>query len=484
MIKAALKDSLIYGLASVLSRGLAIFLLPLYTRVLSPSDYGAYDLLITIGALANLVVAMEVSQGLARHLADTHDVAERRALMSTTLWFSVLMYGLFLLGGLIAAASLTQLLLGDEKYIPVFRLGLGYIAANGIYNLLLNQFRWELRSKAYALVNFGSALMTLLFTAWLGFVLQMGLSGVMLAQLLAQLLATLLGFWLLRQGFGFIFSFTRLRVMLRFSLPLVPAGLAVFISLYINRFALKEFASLEEVGLFGIASRIAGLSVLLIMGIQAALTPLVYQHYREPETPRQIARLFSWFLALALPVCLFLALFAHEMLALLTTTAFLGGAPLVAILAPALLLSQMYVFAPGIAIHKRTVWQLWVTLISALMSMIANWLFVPLYGGIGAAIATLMSALVFFGLWVGISQRLYPIPFAWRRIIVGGAVFMGCALLGSRLDNGVFTIWTVLLLKCLLLALMCGTVIRSGLLPTSDLLNLVGKVRQRLARAS
>ena len=86
----------------------------------------------------------------------------------------------------------------------------------------------------------------------------------------------------------------QLRAMLRFSAPLVPAGLAVFISLYINRFALNHFGSLEDVGHFGIGSRIAGLVALLILGIQAALTPLVYQHYREPQTPGQIARLFDF----------------------------------------------------------------------------------------------------------------------------------------------------------------------------------------------
>jgi O-antigen/teichoic acid export membrane protein len=47
MLKSALRDSFVYGVASVLSKGLAIFLLPLYTRVLSPGDYGAHDLLIS-----------------------------------------------------------------------------------------------------------------------------------------------------------------------------------------------------------------------------------------------------------------------------------------------------------------------------------------------------------------------------------------------------------------------------------------------------
>src|SRR5471030_3242776 len=139
---------------------------------------------------------------------------------------------------------------------------------------------------------------------------------------------------------------------------------------------LIHFGSLEDVGLFGIGSRIAGLSALLILGIQAALTPLVYQHYREPETPHQVARLFGWFTAVALAGCLFLAVFARDLLAIFATAEYIRGASLVVFLAPALLLSQMYIFAPGIAIRKKTIWQLWVTLLSAAVSAAGNWLLV------------------------------------------------------------------------------------------------------------
>lgn len=447
MLKAVLRDSLVYGLASVLSKGLAIFLLPLYTRVLSPGDYGAYDLLITLGALANLVVALEIAQGLARYWADAPEPAARRRLASTSLWFSVLMYGLFLLVGLLAAPQLNTLLLGDARYLDAFRLGIGFIAVNGIYYLLLNQFRWELRSKAYALASVAYALFTLLlalvFCLWLG----LGLVGVMLAQLLAVLLAVLLCLWLLRQTFGWQFDVGQLRAMLRFSTPLVPAGLAVFISLYINRFALNHFGSLEDVGHFGIGSRIAGLAALLILGIQAALTPLVYQHYRDPQTPGQIARLFSWFMAVALAGCLFLALFARELLMLFATPEFMAGAALVGVLAPSLLLSQMYIFAPGIAIAKKTHWQLWVTLLSAAASVAGNWLLVPLWGIWGAALATLLASLLFFLCWLTLSQRLYWIPYQKFKVALLVAIFIGCLGVGILVNAGGFNIYMSLFFK-------------------------------------
>lgn len=482
MLKAALRDSLIYGLASVLSRGLAIFLLPLYTRVLTTGDYGAFDLLITLGALANLTVALEVSQGLARYWGDIEDPNERRKLASTTFWFTVGMYVVFFVTSMFASSTLNLLILGDAVYLHTFQLGLGFIAINGVYYLLLNQFRWELRSKVYAMISFCYALMTLFFAILFCMLLNMGLEGVMLGQLLAALCSTIISLWLLRNTFGLCFDVERLVAMLKFSVPLVPAGMAVFVSLYINRIALIHFGSLEDVGLFGIGSRVAGLSALLLLGIQAALTPLVYQHYREPETPKQIARLFSWFTAVALTGCLFLAVFARELLTIFATSEYLGGASLVVFLAPALLLSQMYIFAPGIAIQKKTIWQLWVTLLSAVISAVGNWLLVPHWGVLGAALATLSAALVFFVAWLLVSQRLYRIPYDWRACLFGVAAFVVCASVSAQVDRIDLYLPFTLVLKAVLIVVLLIVVIASGLLPMEDLRALLMQVRQRFGR--
>lgn len=484
MLKAVLRDSLVYGMASVISKGLAFFLLPLYTRVLSPGDYGAYDLLITLGALANLVVALEISQGLARYWADTPEAEARKRLASTSLWFSGLMYMFFMLIGFLAAPQLNTLIIGDTKYLNAFRLGVGFITVNGIYYLLLNQFRWELRSKAYALTSVAYAILTVLFALIFCLWLNLGLEGVMLAQLLAALMVVLLCLWLLRKTFGWLFDAGQLRAMLHFSAPLVPAGLAVFISLYINRFALNHFGSLEDVGHFGIGSRIAGLAGLLIMGIQGALTPLVYQHYRDTQTPGQIARLFSWFMALALVGCLFLSLFARELLILLATPKYMSGAALVGVLAPALLLSQMYIFAPGIAIAKKTHWQLWVTLTSAAVSMAANWVLVPLWGIWGAALATLLTSMVFFGAWLSLSQLLYPIPYSLKGLVFASLGFTVCAALGVEIDAINLSLGVALSIKWAILILLTFWVVICGLIPQADLKFMLKIIRRRLGMAS
>lgn len=435
MLKAVIRDSFIYGLASILSRGLAIFLLPIYTRVLSPGDYGVYDLLVTLVALANLVVALEVSQGLARYWMESGDTGKRIRFASTALLFTAGMYLIVCGLALIFAKPLTLLLTNDATYIGAFRLGLAFIALNGLFYLALNQFRWELRSPEFAAISLAYAVLTLGFALLFCLALEMGLKGVLLAQIVATLACLLVSLWRLKGSFRLSFDAAALRTMLAFSLPLVPSGVAIFTSLYINRFALIQFASIEEVGIYGLATRIGGLITLSILGVQAALTPLVYQHADLAETPGQIARLFSWFVAVALLGCLGLGLLAPELVALFATEAYIGAAPLVAILAPAMLLSQIYVFAPGIGVRKKTLYQLVVTLFTAGVSVLANWLLVPAFGMFGAAWATLLSSLLFLTGWFWVSQRLYPIPYAWKSLAACLAAFVACSLAGMLIDS-------------------------------------------------
>ncbi|MGB1409800.1 polysaccharide biosynthesis C-terminal domain-containing protein [Alloalcanivorax venustensis] len=304
----------------------------------------------------------------------------------------------------------------------------------------------------------------------------------MLAQFMAAASASLACFYMLRSSYGPLFDTRLLKKMLLFSAPLVPAGFLVFLNLYVNRLALNHFMSLEEVGVFGIASRIAGIAALLIIGIRAALTPLIYENHRRPETPGEIATLFGWFLAFAFPACLGLSVFAREAILVLAKPAYAEAASLVIYLAPAMLMSQMYIFAPGIAITKKTYWQFWLTLASASVSVIANLVLVPLAGVTGAAIATLASALVFFFGWVWISQRLYPVPYAWSSAFVAMLCFAGLSTLGIWIDASSMPMWLALTAKISLLLAMSISVVALKLLPAADMRKLALSVTGRLSR--
>ena len=144
---------------------------------------------------------------------------------------------------------------------------------------------------------------------------RLGLAGVLLSQALAGAAAAIAGLVLLRDSWRFVIDRTDLRRMLAFSLPLIPASLSVFVTLYFSRVALRIFGDLDDVANYGMAARLAGFVGLLVIGMQSAVTPLVYNHYRDKETPGQLAHMFSGVIGVCIAVCVGLNAFAADMTA-------------------------------------------------------------------------------------------------------------------------------------------------------------------------
>lgn len=435
MIRAFWRDGVIYAAGAVLSRGLGLLTLPLVVRTLTPAEYGALDLITTFGVLVNLVVPLEISQALARFWNERDTGAPRRRLAGTAWTFTLAGHAAFVGVCMLGAVPIAQTLLGDADYASAVRAGSCAIAFNNAFCLLQNQFRWELRPRAYAAATFGYALANLALLVIFIWGLGARLEGVLWAQAIAAAGACAVAFALLRHSFAVGIARDDLATMLRFSLPLVPAGIAVFTSFYINRFMLNALGTLHDVGLFGFASRLASIVTLVLIGIQA-ITPLVYAHYHEPETPARLARLLEGFSALALAACLALGLFSAELVLLLATSDYVDATPMVTWLCVASVLAQLYIFTPGIAIAKKTHWQLLVTLGSAFTGVTLNLLLVPAWGVRGATFATLCAGAVFFGAWAVASQKLYPLPVRARQLAVAAGLFILLGLAVPILDAG------------------------------------------------
>jgi len=453
VIGEILRDGSIYAASAVLARGLAFLVVPVYSRLLPQADYAALDLIATAGVLVALVVPLEVGQGMAREWADAADDAARRRLAATALAFTVAAYALALALALPCTDLLAAYWIGSRAYGGALAVGLGQMALNGVFLQLHAQFRWSRRPLAYGAVSVLNAALAL----GLGVIggLLGGLVGVLAGQALAALCAAATAAALLRgAAFGPLDRFA-LRRMLAFSLPLVPAGVAAFAAFYGNRGLLSAFAGLEQVAQYSVASRIAALTTLLVVGVQGALTPLVYLHHRDAAVPKQLARLFAAFVALALVLCLAVSLFAPELVRV-AAAAYGPAAALLPWLAPAALLAQMYVFAPGLGIARATGAQLVITAAAAVLSLALNGALIPHYGAFGAALANLVAAAAYFGCWWVAGQRLYRLPVAWQPIGMALAAY-AAALAAARAMDAVGA-------RLLVLLAFAAVVARLGLL--------------------
>ena len=122
----------------------------------------------------------------------------------------------------------------------------------------------------------------------------------------------MVGIYSAKLDYGIVFSYTKLKEMIAFSFPLVFSGIGIFIGANIDRMAIKNFIGLDELGIYGVAYRIASISSLVIVGFQQALTPLVYKHYLESDTHVNISKIFNIFCLLMICIVTGSILFSKE----------------------------------------------------------------------------------------------------------------------------------------------------------------------------
>jgi O-antigen/teichoic acid export membrane protein len=347
-------------------------------------------------------------------------------------------------------------------------------AANGIFYLLLHQLRWRLQAVAFSIsslvfagVSIGATVVLVLFAG-------LGVAGVLSGQLLGALAGALVSYLYARELYRWRFDIEKLRSMLKFSVPLVPSSITVFVMLYVDRIAIKELMTVADVGLFGTGYRLAAAVSLIMSAVQMSITPLIYARYRDPETPAALARIFRSFVAVALVAVVATAVYAREILALITTPAYYPASAVIPVLTPALLLSAMYVFAPGLGIAKRTGAQAAITTAGAVVGVGLNLALIPLWGIVGAATATLLSAGFVFGVHMVMSQRVYFVPHRWWPMALAAIAAAALCLVGSLLQLPALP---GLVVKAMIVAAAVLLVVRLGLVDAREIAQIVRAIR-------
>lgn len=464
MIRTFFRDSLFYTLSTLLTRGLAFVLLPFYTHLLAPEDFGVLDYVTILGSILAVTVTLEVGQGLARYVPGLgQDSRELRSFASTSFWFTVCNYGLLFLAVVVFRERIAELLLGAAAYADILVIAAGLFWVNSLSYIVQAQLRWELRSLHSSLVAALNAIVTIAFSALFLLYFKFGVPGALFGQIIGGVVAATVGLMLARDRYRLTFDWSKLRTMLAFSIPLVPSSIGIVVALYVDRLAIKRLMTMADVGIFGVGNRVALIVSIGMVGFQGALTPLVYAHHKAPTTPGDLARLFRFFAAVSMVLIAALTLFSDQIIGMIAPAAYRSAASVVPYLAAAAVFSGIYMFAPGLEIQKRTGLIALINVGVALVNVALNFALIPLLGITGAALGTLISSCLGFVVRMIWSQKLYLVPHSWHKMITAAALTSALAWIVMQIDVGGW--WTI--------GLRCGVL----LLITALLVNLMGMER-------
>lgn len=197
LTKLFLKHSFFYTISNVFIRGINFFLLPLYTRLLTPRDYGIVDLITISSNLVNYLVTLEITQAVARFFPEINE-DEKKTYSFTSVIFVISTYSVFVFFALAFKNDIKNIFFDSSITDDLYYLSISYFSVNGIFILLQSQLRWGLQVKECNFVNSIVAAITIFFTCLFVIYLKMGPNGVILGFILGNFVGIILSFYFLR----------------------------------------------------------------------------------------------------------------------------------------------------------------------------------------------------------------------------------------------------------------------------------------------
>jgi O-antigen/teichoic acid export membrane protein len=419
-IRAFLRDAVTYAVPTLLSRGMALLLLPFYARYLGPAQYGTVELLTLVYVLLNLVLPLEVSQAVARFSPEAPDSQQKARYVSTAVSFTALVFGGLVLVAAFAPLGARSAVLGSAAAAEVMPLASVWMAVNALFYILLNQLRWDRQAAMYARTSVAFAVVSagtsVLLIAGLG----LGIRGYLWGQLAGCAAGMLIALHGLRATTRVMprLDTAELKRMLSFSSPLVISSMAVYLTLYVDRWLLFGWRGGEELGIYAVGYRIASIVTLAVAGVQLALTPMIYAHYRDPATPQALRKIMRYFLLGSSLFVLLISAFAAEIVSVVAGREYASAGNVVGWLCLGTVLANLYLFAPGLILAKRTRTIALLGIASATANVVVSLVFIPQVGALGAALGMLSGSAASAALYLSLGERHYRISYEWRRYAI------------------------------------------------------------------
>jgi O-antigen/teichoic acid export membrane protein len=468
-----------YGTADVLVLAISFLLLPIYTRVLSPREYGALALLLVFEAVLKIISRWGMDAAFLR-LYYEHPDDERKTLAGTIAGFFTFANGTIAVLLLALAAPINRALFDSLEFIWPYRLLIVNIFLSTFLVLPFTLLRIQERARLFATINFslsfGTIVLRLLFVVALGF----GIFGILLADVVMTVILLLALYRTMRAMIGWRFSSAHLRQLLGYGFPFVPNGVLTHVMGMGDRFILGLYMPLREVGFYLIAGSVAALIKYFPVAFDAAWTPFAYDSMQRNDAPILFARMATYAFAVLAASLVALSGLAPPLMDLMLPAEYRQVGPLVPLLALALAIQTVRTL-PGTSLNvaKKTGVYPTVTAAGAVISVGAYFALIPRFGTYGAAVALLISQVLTTALMFYLAQRAYRIPYEIGRIAKVVAVGIATYLAMMTIVSG--SSWrTVAVRIALLLLFPAGLLLLRFLRPQelADIRKLLSTVRR------
>lgn len=421
------RDTVVYGVAMVLSRLVSFVMLPIYTRYLTPADYGLLSILDLSLEIAVLLLSAGATAGLMRFYFKAKEAEERNQVLYTAWATTTSLYAVGTVLLMVVAPLIWKYALGGAGTVGMVRLAAMNFTLSSLMIVPTEMLIIDQRPTASSIVLTLKLVLQLSLNILFVVVLKAGPIGVLWSTFISSLVLGLVLTVLLLRRTGIAWSWPAFRDLRRFSLPIQLSKAGTFFLAYGDRFFLEKFHGLAVVGVYGIAYQFGFIVTGMLWGpFWQAWNPQRFQLAHDERSHRDALynRGFLYGNMFIVSGAVGISLFIRPALDIMTTAKFHSAAAFV----PLIVLAYVFqcwsnVVDFGIEVSEKTRYTSMATWIAVGVIAVLYVLLIPPYGAMGAAIATLVAMFVRFLATLHFAQRLWPVSYHWAphiRMVLGG----------------------------------------------------------------
>lgn len=471
LFKKLFKQTFIYGLATVLPRILSVILVPLYVEFLLPEEYGIYASLMAFLILGNVLLSYGMETAFFRFV--TKGSTNQKEVQSTTLTSLTVSTVIFLGVTLLFRNQLAEIADFKAEYVTY---GLWILALDALVVLPFVWFRVNEQPMRYAVIKILNVSINLGLNLFFFLALpklavnnefwdslwnsENKVAYIFISNLIASAI-TLVMVLSLYVKIGFGFNSTIWKQMMKYAIPVLIAGIAFSVNEAFDRILLKyllpENIAEVQVGLYSACYKLGMFMTLFVMAFRLGIEPFFFNYSGESnakETYAAITKYFTLFgCIILLVVIVYIDIFK---MILIPNSQYWEALKIV----PLILLANLFLgiyhnLSVWYKVTDRTKYGAYISVFSAVVTLVLNYVLIPYIGYIGSAIATLAAYGSMMVLSYLYGRKYYNVPYDLKKI--GGFLVLAITFSAISFYGLPGNIWVGTLLLLIFVTIMVLT---------------------------
>jgi O-antigen/teichoic acid export membrane protein len=430
------KHGTIYTFGIVLSKIISFIMIPIYTNLLLPEEYGTLQLLVITIDLISVIFSVGLTSSIMRYYFKENSINYKDMVISSALISIIAIFTVASIIFTLFSGFFSKMVFASEAYSVHFKIMFLTMLFAGVIEMPLLYLRAVQKSKLFIIISLARLIIQLSLNILFLVVFGMGVLGVLYSGLITSIIIVLYLSIYTFKSVGFKYNFGIMKQLFIFGFPIIFSDISTFVLTFSNRYFLNHFCDLHTVGIFSLSYKFGILvSTFFISPFNQIWGAKMFEFADKDNAAEIFSKILNYYIIIGLTLTLGLSLLTKDALRIISNPSYWPAYRLVPYLSISYIINGMiYIIYIGILLKEKTKYIALSTIAAALVSLSLNYLIIPPLGGKGAALSTLISYSIRLILIAIITQKFFYIKYDWKLILKSYGLFAIMVIIGLQIN--------------------------------------------------